>query len=107
MPSRTRPLRSWLRAFRHAPLALQFSIAVLVMVPLLLGVNWTYQVVRKPSELFFPVSGTLNKTPAETWQHYAPIFPAHATKVMTPELLASLAQVEGSGNPVVRTFWRW
>jgi hypothetical protein len=26
---------------------------------------------------------------------------------MTPELLAALAQVEGSGNPVVRTYWRW
>jgi len=27
--------------------------------------------------------------------------------VMTPELLAALAQVEGSGNPVARTYWRW
>ena len=26
---------------------------------------------------------------------------------MTPELLAALAQVEGSGNPIVRTYWRW
>ena len=26
---------------------------------------------------------------------------------MTPELLAALAQVEGSGNPVARTYWRW
>ena len=24
-----------------------------------------------------------------------------------PELLAALAQVEGSGNPIVRTYWRW
>jgi len=27
--------------------------------------------------------------------------------VITPELLAALAQVEGSGNPVARTYWRW
>jgi hypothetical protein len=26
---------------------------------------------------------------------------------MTPELLAALAQVEGSGNPIARTYWRW
>jgi hypothetical protein len=27
--------------------------------------------------------------------------------VITPELLAALAQVEGAGNPVARTYWRW
>ena len=34
-------------------------------------------------------------------------FAAHSTSVMTPELLAALAQVEGAGNPVARTYWRW
>ncbi len=63
--------------------------------------------IRKPSELFFPVSGTLNKAPAETWTSYAPLFEKYSTSVMTPELLAALAQIEGSGNPVVRTYWRW
>jgi hypothetical protein len=72
-----------------------------------LTTNWIYQVVRKPSELFFPVSGTLNKTPGETWQQYASIFNKYSTNVMTPDLLAAIAQVEGSGNPVARTFWRW
>ncbi len=72
-----------------------------------LTVNWTYQVVRKPTELFFPVSGTLYKTPAETWRQYESIFRRHSTRTITPELLAALAQVEGSGNPVVRTYWRW
>ena len=70
-------------------------------------VNWVVQVVRKPAELFFPVSGVLSKTPAETWREYAPIFRAHSTAIMTPELLAALAQVEGAGNPVARTYWRW
>jgi hypothetical protein len=69
--------------------------------------NWVYQVARKPSELFFPVSGTLFKTPAETWQQYAPIFDKYSTEVMTAGLLAAIAQVEGSGNPVARTYWRW
>lgn len=69
--------------------------------------NWVYQVVRKPAELFFPVSGALNKTPTETWRTYEPIFRAHATAVITPDFLAALAQVEGAGNPVARTYWRW
>lgn len=72
-----------------------------------LAVNFVYQVARKPTELFFPVSGVLNKTPRATWESYAPIFERHATPVMTPNLLAALAQVEGSGNPLARTYWRW
>lgn len=63
--------------------------------------------VRKPAELFFPVSGVLAKTPAETWREYRPIFLQHATAIITPELLAALAQVESAGNPVARTYWRW
>jgi hypothetical protein len=70
-------------------------------------VNAGYQVLRKPTELFFPVSGTLAKSPAETWRTYGPLFNAHATAVITPELLAALAQVESGGDPVARTYWRW
>ena len=77
------------------------------MIAACLVVNWVVQVARKPAELFFPVSGALNKTPPETWREYEPIFRAHSTAVMTPELLAALAQVEGAGNPVARTYWRF
>jgi hypothetical protein len=76
-------------------------------VGLWFALNWGYQVVRKPSELFFPVSGTLNKTPEETWRQYAALFQRYSTRVISAALLAALAQVEGSGNPVVRTYWRW
>jgi len=103
--ARTR--RRALRAFRRAPLMLQSLIGVALAVLLGFALNWTYQVVRKPSELFFPVSGTLNKTPTETWRSYAPLFKKYSTPAVTPELLAALAQVEGSGNPIVRTYWRW
>lgn len=72
-----------------------------------LSINWIYQVVRKPTELFFPVEGTLYKTPPETWRQYQPAFEKYSTRIMSPELLAALAQVEGSGNPVARTYWRW
>jgi len=69
--------------------------------------NYVVQVARKPSEIFFPVSGALSKSPAQTWRQHGPLFETHSTEVITPELLASLAQVESSGNPVARTYWRW
>jgi hypothetical protein len=86
---------------------MKLIIAVAVVLALLLTINWIYQVIRKPSELFFPVSRTLYKTPPETWRQYAPIFTKYSTPVITPDFLAAIAQVEGSGNPLVRTHWRW
>lgn len=91
----------------NAPLPVRFVAGTAAVLVILLGLNWLHQVIRKPAEMFFPVSGVLRKTPAETWRQYGPLFRAHATAVMTPELLAALAQVEGSGNPVARTYWRW
>jgi hypothetical protein len=102
-----RSRRRMRQLFRSAPLGLQALIALAAVALLWLLLNWMYQVIRKPSELFFPVSGTLNKIPAETWRQYAPLFRKYSTKVISPEFLAALAQVEGSGNPVVRTYWRW
>jgi hypothetical protein len=102
-----RAFRFGWRAFRRAPPRLQALTALLTAILLWFVLNWMYQVVRKPSELFFPVSGTLNKTPTETWRQYSPLFRRFSTSVMSAELLAALAQVEGSGNPIVRTYWRW
>jgi hypothetical protein len=99
--------RRWWRSFRRMPVPMQWAVSVVAIGALAICVNFLYQVVRKPTELFFPVSGTLYKAPAETWDEYAPIFRRHSTAVMTPEFLAALAQVEGSGNPIVRTYWRW
>jgi len=90
-----------------APLAIRLVVAAVAVVALWSAVNWTYQLIRKPSELFFPVSGALAKTPAETWRQYEPLFREHSTAIMTSELLAALAQVEGEGNPIARTYWRW
>jgi hypothetical protein len=95
------------RVIQRAPLLVQGLIALSAAAMLWLALNWMYQVVRKPSELFFPVSGTLNKMPAETWRQYGSLFRKYSTPVLSPELLAALAQVEGSGNPLVRTYWRW
>lgn len=99
--------RRWLRAFRHAPGGVRICAALGITAVLFLAINWVYQVVHKPSELFFPVSGTLYKSPAQTWREYGSLFEKYSTDIMTPELLAALAQVEGSGNPIVRTYWRW
>lgn len=103
---RSRWRRRLRRAFVAAPLAVQVPIGALLVVVLWLVANGAYQVVRKPSELLFAVSGSLSKTPSGTWRRYAPSFRAHATPVMTPALLAALAQVEGAGNPAARTYWR-
>jgi hypothetical protein len=94
-------------ALRPLPLAIQLLAGAVALLMLWGLVNVGYQVLRKPTELFFPVSGALAKSPPETWQTYRPLFTAHATAVIPPELLAALAQVESSGNPVARTPWRW
>ena len=102
--SRLRRVLWWILA---APLLIRIVVVTAMVLALWSAVNLLYQVARKPTELFFPIDHALTKTPAETWRQYAPIFREHSTIVITPELLAALAQVEGSGNPVARTYWRW
>lgn len=99
--------RRTLAALRRAPLPIRIIGSTILLVVLWASVNWIVQAARKPTEMFFPVSGSLAKTPAETWREYGPLFVKHSTAVITPELLAALAQVEGSGNPMARTYWRW
>jgi len=99
--------RRWLRRLTAAPLGVQIVAGAVAVLVLWSATNWVYQVVRKPTELYFPVSGALAKAPPDTWRRYAPIFRSNSTAAITPEFLAALAQVEGSGNPVARTYWRW
>jgi hypothetical protein len=106
LPS-ARARRRIVRAITGAPGYVKTAVLTAAVASLALGINWTYQVIRKPSELFFPVSGAFYKSPSETWRAYGALFERHSTPIMTPDLLAALAQVEGSGNPVVRTYWRF
>ena len=99
--------KRWMRTIASAPATVQFAVLGAVLVALWFGINWIYQVVRKPSELFFPVSGVLYKLPEETWTPTSPRSARHSTGTITPEFLAALAQIEASGNPVARTYWRW
>ncbi len=98
----------WLgRTANAAPRWLKLGcIAVLALGTFAL-VNLAYHVVRKPTELFVVTGHSLDKEPDETWRQYGALFREHATRAITAELLAALAQTESSGNPVARTYWRW
>lgn len=102
-----RPRQRIYRALWSAPWSVQLILAAIVVLALWSATNWIYQVARKPAELFFPMSHALSKMPAATWRQYESIFRAHATATITPDLLAALAQIEGAGNPMARTYWRW
>src|SRR5205085_11251065 len=103
---RTRRARRLLKLLVAAPLALRIIVGTIVVLTVWSAANWLYQVVRKPTELFFPVDGVLAKAPAETWRGYGPLFRRHSTVVFTPELLAALARVEGAGNLLAMMFCR-
>ena len=107
-------LRRWRRGARwarrklaRAPRAARIVGVVAILLVLVALTNLVYHVIRKPTELFAFVGHALDKEPAETWRQYGPLFRAYSTSTITPELLAALAQVESSGNPVARTYWRW
>lgn len=106
LPSARTRQRVW-TAFRRAPLSVQSVLVLSCVLALWFVTNGIYQIVLKPTELFFPVSGALYKAPQQTWHSYERIFRKHSTATISAELLAALAQVEGSGNPIVRTYWRW
>ncbi len=99
----------WRLARARRPLRRRLFLAgcVAVGIALLFAANWTYQVVWKPTELLAPVSPAFWKTPRSTWATYGRLFGEHSTDIISAEFLASLAQLEGSGNPIARTYWRW
>jgi hypothetical protein len=104
---RWREIRAFVYAVWAAHPAVGIPVTVVLVLIVLLGINWTYHAINKPSEVLFALDSAFDKNLAETWQEYGPLFREHATAVITPELLAALAQVEGSGNPLARTYWRW
>ncbi len=79
----------------------------MILFSVLALTNLAYQMIRKPTELFVFAGNAFDKEPAENWRQYGPLFRTYSTATITPELLAALAQVESSGNPVARTYWRW
>lgn len=100
-------IRSFLRALGKTHPVPRLLISVTLIGCLWLTVNWIYHAINKPTEVWFPLEDALDKNPTATWQEYSSLFREHSTAIITPELLAALAQVEGAGNPVARTYWRW
>jgi hypothetical protein len=86
---------------------MRIVVALAIFLAAIALTNLLYQVIRKPTELFIFVGHALDKEPAGTWRQYGSLFRRLSTGTITPELLAALAQVESSGNPVARTYWRW
>jgi hypothetical protein len=66
--TRLRRWRERLRWARHRLNAAPPAIRIVVLTATVLAVfsvaNVVYQLVRKPTEIFFPVSATMNKSPA-------------------------------------------
>jgi predicted nucleic acid-binding protein len=86
------------RKLNAAPSAMRTVVIAATVLAVFFATNLVYQVVRKPTEMFFPVSGATSKMPAETWRQYAPLFREYSTAIITPELLAAPAQIEGAGE---------
>ena len=102
--------RRWRRAarlFGSLPVTARIGAVITVFVLVWAAANAMVQVWRKPAEMLFPVSQTLVKSSASTWREYGPLFREHSTPVISAELLAALAQVEGAGNPVATPQWTW
>ena len=95
------------RKLAKVPLLARIAGVVAILLAVVPLANLVYQVIRKPTELFVFVGHRLDKEPPETWRQYGALFRTYSTHSITPELLAALAQVESSGNPVDRTYWRW
>src|ERR1700761_1896299 len=114
-PKRFLPrLRRWRRRARWArgrfartPRMARIAVVVAILLASIALTNLVYHVIHKPTELFAFIGHRLDKEPAETWRSYGPLFRTYSTTSIPPELLAALAQVESSGNPVDRTYWRW
>jgi hypothetical protein len=106
-PARTRLIVRARRNLARLPRSIQIALTIAILLPLLALTNLAYHVIRKPTELFFFVGHHLDKEPPETWRQYGALFRTYSTGTITPELLAALAQIESSGNPVDRTYWRW
>jgi len=104
---RFRVSRATLRRLARRARALPAWAMVALALAAWLAADVVYQVMKKPTELVGVVLPTRAKAPATTWEAYRGHFEENATELVPAELLAALAQVESSGDPLARTFWRW
>src|SRR5260370_27738314 len=62
------------RKFKAVPKVIRVPVIAAAVLAVFSGMNLVYQVLRKPTEVFAPVSREFNKIPIETWRQYAPLF---------------------------------
>ena len=62
------------RALWSAPPTIRIPALTALLLLLCLGLNWAYHALRKPTEIFFPLESTLDKSPYDTWRHYGSLF---------------------------------
>src|ERR1700742_3335068 len=102
MPRKRRSFRIRLRRWRNkakwtrrkiagAPRIVVIASAAVVLFVVLALSNLIYQVIHKPTELFFLVGHRFDKAPSETWRQYGALFRTYSTSTITPELLAAVA----------------
>jgi len=103
---RERAAWAWHWVNRVPPLLLT-AILLTLLTAAIIGTNIVHWVIRKPTELLLPVSDHFVKNPEETWESYGALFRRYSTAMVSPEMLAALAQVESAGNPAAHTYWRW
>lgn len=65
------------------------------------------QLVQKPAHLLSFASSYFYKTPYETWKTYHADFKKYQTSTTPSYVLAAIAQVESSGNPIATPKWEW
>ena len=96
------------RALLAAPLAVRIVVFAIALVIVWSAVNWSVPGDPQAERAVLPGErrahqGAGRDLAAATSRSSAGTRPPS----ITPELLAALAQVEGAGNPVARTYWRW
>jgi hypothetical protein len=70
--ARWRKRARWMQyKLKAVPKVIRVVVIAAAVLAVFSGMNLVYQVLRKPTEVFAPVSGAFNKTPAETWHQYA------------------------------------
>ncbi|MCP4757784.1 MAG: transglycosylase SLT domain-containing protein [Proteobacteria bacterium] len=83
------------------------TIRLLLAIASVVLINGLYQVGKKPAELLDLLHISSYKASTSTWEAYKDDFENHATRDMTAEFLAALAQAESAGNPWATPEWKW
>lgn len=80
----------------------RYFIYILVCI---LGINFSWQIYKKPLEIWSLLPVNLAKTPTQTWTTYKEEFLRFENEYISATFLAALTQKESSGNPWASPGW--